>query len=168
MPFAFAEETSCGTNHYWNETHQGCFFNGTLNLDKFEELDPDAPQPDMNPIFDSVVSHDYLYASMGWDEKYSIQQYRNVLHGLTVKDDGQINKSSYPAKMTLNGSLKMGVVQNFIIAGMQLIDNFLIELNTRVNQNEADLQLIKDSGWTGTFRAGDTCNVQSGVIVSCN
>lgn len=97
-----------------------------------------------NATFDTITASTYGYSSKGFDEPYTYQQYSNVLQNLKILPGGEINKTSYPDKLKIDDdTLNTGIIQNFIIFGLQKIDSFLQLLNIRVTDNEQKIEAME-------------------------
>jgi len=118
-------------------------------------------------VAETVTAGEYLYASEGFNETLDIATYRNILHNMQLLPNGEINKSSYHPKLISNDRVRIGVVQNFIIYGLQLIDDVLVELHNRVTTLENKIQQIEDNGYTGTCPDGTKPNFNKGIAVGC-
>ena len=135
--------------------------NQTISEGETEILDIDQLEATI------IISEQYLYASEGFNEILSLQTYRENLHRMTLLPNGEINKSSYHPILINDDKVNIGIVQNFIIYGLQLIDNFLVELHNRLTIIENKIQLIEDNGYTGTCPDGQKPEFNQGIMVRC-
>jgi len=151
MPLVVAEEEvgDCGPEAYWNQSHNnntgGCFWNGTINMDYFEELNPMELE---NSTFDVVQAHDFQYGSEGWNEVYIPQQLRDALNRINVNSDGSINKTSYPEQLVScvgdECYLQIGKTQSFIIVLLQMVSDWISDITDRVTGTEDRLDTIEE------------------------